>query len=104
HARMARLRGLYHVDREKTDGVDAQLVELVLVHGALLGSTGLCQPPGTAATRRSASSGPHVPGSYGRGGVGRSRTGSTTRHCASMESWRANRLVSPRMASPSSRS
>ena len=72
---MTGIRVLHRVDREESNGVDAQLVELVLIHEFLLAfegafeaagpgwGAGLRQPPSIEATRRSPSGGPQLPGS-----------------------------------------
>src|SRR6266478_1406307 len=65
--------------------------------------SGVFHPP-TLATSASASFGPHVPGSYSYIGLGPWITGSTIAHAASTTSWRAKRVASPSIASPSRRS
>ena len=55
-------------------------------------------------SRRSASTGPQEPGSYGRRGVTSPSTGSTIRHCASTPSSLANSIASPSAESPRRRS
>src|SRR5262249_22951000 len=47
--------------------------------------------------------GPQVPGAYSSTGTAFPRIGSTMRQAASTLSWRANTVVSPSMAAPSSR-